>query len=232
VTRLLLAVGWGLLGALAGVGINHFNRWQVSVENRFARRHDEPLLEHELRPWETWLAPALTAVLFAVFAWQVGFGRVLVIDSLYAAVLAQVFTFDLKHRYILDVVILPAAGLALLLAFLTPWSAGSWPAPDWRTALVAALIAGAVFAVLFFIGTWLLGQEAFGFGDVKLAVFIGMATGLSNLRMVHALLAGVYLGGAVAIILLLTRRARLKQAVPYAPFLVAGTVLTLLLQQP
>jgi prepilin signal peptidase PulO-like enzyme (type II secretory pathway) len=231
-SRLLLAAGWGLLGALAGVGINHFNRWQVSVENRYARRHDEPLLEHELRRFESWLAPALTAVLFAAFAWQVGFGRVLLIDSLYTAVLAQVFTFDLKHRYILDVVILPAAGLAFVVAFLTPWSPGAWPAADWRTALVAALIAGAVFAALFFIGTWLLGQEAFGFGDVKLALFIGMATGLSNLRMVHALLAGVYLGGAVAIILLLTRRARLKQAVPYAPFLVAGTVLTLLLQQP
>jgi prepilin signal peptidase PulO-like enzyme (type II secretory pathway) len=50
--------------------------------------------------------------------------------------------------------------------------------------------------------------------------------------MVHALLAGVYLGGAAAVVLLVTRRARLRQAVPYAPFLVAGTLLTLFLQQP
>jgi len=86
--------------------------------------------------------------------------------------------------------------------------------------------------VLFVGGTFLLGQEAFVFGDVKLSVFIGLATGLSNLRMVHALLAGVYIGGAVAVLLLLARRAKLKQAVPYAPFLVAGTLLTLLIQQP
>lgn len=71
-----------------------------------------------------------------------------------------------------------------------------------------------------------------GFGDVKLAVFIGLVTGLSNLRMVHAILAGVYIGGAVAVALLVTRRRGLRQAVPYAPFLVAGTLLTLLVQQP
>ena len=74
--------------------------------------------------------------------------------------------------------------------------------------------------------------EAFCFGDVKLAVFIGMATGLSNLRMVHAILYGVFLGGAVAIILLITRIRQLKEAVPYGPFLVLGTLIILLSQAP
>ena len=76
------------------------------------------------------------------------------------------------------------------------------------------------------------GTEAFGFGDVKLAVFIGMATGLSSLRMVHALLYGVFLGGFVAIILLITRIRGLREAVPYGPFLVIGTLIILFTQPP
>jgi leader peptidase (prepilin peptidase)/N-methyltransferase len=97
---------------------------------------------------------------------------------------------------------------------------------------VAAVIAGGVFALLYFGGQLVFGAEAFGFGDVKLAVFIGMATGLSNLRMPHALIDGVFLGGFVAIILLITRIRHLKEAVPYGPFLALGTLLVLYSQAP
>ena len=219
-SRLLVALLWATIGLAVGQGINLFSQWQARVEAR-----SDPELDPRMRPWEHAIAPGLAAVLFGLFAWQIGAGLLLLIDS--------VFAFDLKHRYILDVVMLPSWVIALALAFVTPWSPGaSWPGPDWRTAVLAALIAGAVFFVLFFVGTWIFGQEAFGFGDVKLAVFIGLCTGLTNLRMVHALLAGVYIRGAAAVILLLSRRAGLRQAVPYAPFLVAGTVLTLLVQRP
>jgi leader peptidase (prepilin peptidase) / N-methyltransferase len=228
VTRLLLVPGWGLLGGLIGLGVNSFSQWQARIEAR-----TDPELVLEQRPWERAIAPGLGGLLFAVFAWRIGPSLLLLIDSVYVAILVQVFAFDLKHRYILDAVMFPSWLIALALAFVTPWSAGiSWPGPDWRTAVIAAGIAGGVFLILFVVGTMIFGQEAFGFGDVKLAVFIGLCTGLSNLRMVHALLAGVYIGGAVAIVLLLTRRARMRQAVPYAPFLVAGTLLTLLLQSP
>jgi prepilin signal peptidase PulO-like enzyme (type II secretory pathway) len=59
-----------------------------------------------------------------------------------------------------------------------------------------------------------------------------MATGLSNLRMIHAILYGVFLGGFVAIILLITRIRSLREAVPYGPFLVIGTLLILYTQAP
>ncbi len=218
----LLAVAWGAVGLLVGLSLNFASRWLAGFEE----------IEHRPTRREDLVSPVMAAVLFAIFALKLGFQPVLLIDSVYVAILVQVFAFDLKHRLILDAVMFPSWVIALGLAFITPWSPGSWPAADWRTALVAGIIAGAIFLVLFVGGTFLLGQEAFGFGDVKLSVFIGLTTGLSNLRMVHALLAGVYIGGGVAVLLLLARRAKLKQAVPYAPFLVAGTLLTLLVQQP
>lgn len=220
--NLLFALGWGLLGLVIGFSLNLVSRWLAGIEE----------VEHRPTRREELVSPVLAAVLFTLFAWRLGLQPVLLIDSVYVAILVQVFAFDLKHRLILDAVMFPSWVIALGLAFITPWSQASWPAADWRTAVLAGIIAGGVFLVLFVGGTFLLGQEAFGFGDVKLAVFIGLVTGLSNLRMVHAILAGVYIGGAVAILLLLARRAKLKQAVPYAPFLVAGTLLTLFLQQP
>lgn len=222
-SHILIAFGWAVLGAAVGVGLNFLSRWLARIEE----------IEFQQSLPETLLMPLLTAALFFLFAWQLGVQRLLLINSVYAAILVQVLAFDLKTRYILDLVMFPSWVIAFGLAFITPWTPIlTWPGPDWRTALFAAILAGVVFLVLYFGGQLIFGAEAFGFGDVKLAVFIGMATGLSNLRMVHAILYGVFLGGLVAIILLITRIRSLKEAVPYGPFLVGGTLLILLTQAP
>jgi len=223
VTHLPLALAWAVGGVLVGAGLNYVSRWLARIEE----------IEFQQSRPEILLMPGLCAVLFFLFALQLGFQPLLLIDSVFVAILVQVLAFDLKTRYILDLVMFPSWAIAFALAFVTPWTAfATWPWPDWRTAPVAALIAGGVFLLLYLGGQFVFGTEAFGFGDVKLAVLIGMATGLSNLRMVHALLYGVFLGGLVAIILLITRIRRLKEAVPYGPFLVIGTLIILFTQPP
>ena len=221
--HVLFALGWAVVGGLLGAGLIYVSRWLARIEE---------IEFHQSLP-EMLFMPALSAVLFFLFALQLGVQPLLFIDSVYVAVLVQVLAFDLKTRYILDLVMFAGWVIAFALAFVTPWTPYlTWPWPDWRTAPVAALIAGAVFLLLYLGGQLVFGSEAFGFGDVKLAVFIGMATGLSNLRVVHALLYGVFLGGFVAIILLITRIRRLNEAVPYGPFLVIGTLLALYSQAP
>jgi leader peptidase (prepilin peptidase)/N-methyltransferase len=223
VSRLLFALAWAIAGALVGVALNYLSRWLARIE--------EIEFQQSLR--ESLLMPVLAAVLFFLFGLQLGVQPLLFIDSVYVAVLVQVLGFDLKTRYILDYVMFPSWVIAFALAFVTPWTPTlTWPWPDWRTAPVAAVIAGGVFLLLFFGGQLIFGAEAFGFGDVKLAVFIGLATGLSNLRVAHALLDGVFLGGLVAIILLITRIRSFKDAVPYGPFLVIGTLFVLYSQAP
>jgi leader peptidase (prepilin peptidase) / N-methyltransferase len=221
--HLLFAVAWATAGVVVGAGLNYLSRWLARVEQ----------IEFNQSQPEALLMPILAGALFFLFALQVGPQPLLFIDSVYSAILVQVLAFDLKTRYILDLVMFPSWVIAFALAFVTPWTPlVSWPAPDWRTALVAAVIAGGVFLLLYLGGQLVFGAEAFGFGDVKLAVFIGMATGLSNLRMIHAILYGVFLGGFVAIILLITRIRSLKEAVPYGPFLVVGTLIILYTQTP
>jgi leader peptidase (prepilin peptidase)/N-methyltransferase len=223
VNPLLFALAWAVVGGVVGGGSNYLTRWLARIEE----------IEFRQSLPETLLMPALTAVLFFLFALQLGVKPLLLIDSVYVAILVQVLAFDLKTRYILDFVMFPSWVIAFVLAFVTPWTPYlTWPWPDWRTAPVAAVIAGGVFLLLYFGGQVIFGAEAFGFGDVKLAVFIGMATGLSNLRMPHAVLYGVFLGGFVAIILLITRIRSLKDAVPYGPFLTVGTIIVLYGQAP
>lgn len=217
------ALAWAVAGGIVGFGLNYLSRRLARIEE----------IEYTQSRPEMLLMPALGAGLFFLFALQLGIQPLLFIDSVYVAILVQVLAFDLKTRYILDLIMFPSWVIAFGLAFVTPWTPYlTWPWPDWRTAPVAAALAGAVFLLLYFGGQLVFGAEAFGFGDVKLAVFIGMATGLSNLRVAHALLYGVFLGGFVAIILLITRIRGMKEAVPYGPFLTLGTLLVLYSQAP
>ena len=226
-----IAAGWGLLGVAAGLGISRLSRWLAVTESRGLSPEEK--IVYQPGGWQQWLEPALAGIFFFLFAWRLGFGLLLLIDSVYVLILVQVFAFDLNTRLILDLVILPASAVALLLAFITPWSpALSWPGPDWRTAVVAGVATAAVFALLVLVATLIYGPEGMGIGDIKLALFIGLATGLTDFRVVRAILLGVFLGGLVAILLVVTRIRKMRQAIPYGPFLVLGTLVTLLLQRP
>ena len=75
-----------------------------------------------------------------------------------------------------------------------------------------------------------LSPEGLGFGDVKLLGLLGLVLGWFGWGV---LLAGVFLGlltgGLVSLVLLVTRRAGWRTALPFGPPLLVGAVLALAL---
>lgn len=174
----------------------------------------------------TWLewgaAPVLGALAFGLFAAHGGLTWATVETLLWMAVFVQIVTFDLKHRLILDKVTYPALVLALALSAVTP-------GVSFFRALIGAAVIGGFFLLFHF-----LSRRGIGLGDVKLAALVGAVTGLgfdspSHLQAVYAVAYGVFLGGAVALLLLVTRVRSLKDPIPYGPFLCAGAALAIFL---
>lgn len=141
-------------------------------------------------------------------------GRLAVV-CLYTAFLWTVLVIDLEQRRVLNVLLAPAAGGALLLSLL-PGQSGLLP---------AVIGAGVGFGVFWLLG--LVGRGAIGMGDIKLAGVIGLMTGYP--AVLTALMLGAVLGGIAAGILLITRRAGLKSKMAYAPYLAVGTAIVLLM---
>jgi len=159
------------------------------------------------------LSVALCAQLLSIHGWSAS----LLIEVAYCALLLLIAVIDLQHRLVPNVLVL--GGLALALCF-SIWQ----PVPGLRSALCGAATGGGLFALLA-IGR----RNAMGAGDVKLAFLIGMMTGFP--QVVQALVIGIIFGGLAAALLLLTRTVRPKQYIPYAPYLVAGCIVTLLYGQ-
>jgi prepilin signal peptidase PulO-like enzyme (type II secretory pathway) len=167
---------------------------------------------------EKWLSPVLGAAGFAAFVAHDDPGWGLAVHLLWVAVLVHILAFDLKHRLILNRITYPAVVVALGLSPISP-----------GLTFPRALLGAVVVWLFFMVQSLLLGGSAIGQGDAKLGALVGATTGLafdtSHLGALYAVIAAVLLGGAVAIVLLVTRLRGLKDPIPYGPFLCAGAAL-------
>lgn len=204
-THYLLVAAWAVVGAACGVLI----RWG-SV--RLARLE---ALEPGHRPWQVYGPPVLTALIFAVFAFGVGPFPVLLVRSVFVLVLVQVIFFDFEHRLILDRVMFPSMALAAIVSlFNSPWWAG----------LAMGLAAGLLFLLIAVVGAAIFRTEALGFGDVKLALFLGLLLGWPY--VFQALLYGVLFAAVGAVAFIVWNRT-LKGTIAYGPYLAAGALVML-----
>jgi leader peptidase (prepilin peptidase)/N-methyltransferase len=69
-----------------------------------------------------------------------------------------------------------------------------------------------------------------GFGDVKLAIFLGIALGLKLVWV--AVFLGVLLGGIVSIFLLFGYKKDLKTKLPFGTFLALGAFIAIFYGSP
>jgi leader peptidase (prepilin peptidase) / N-methyltransferase len=99
-------------------------------------------------------------------------------------------------------------------------------------ALVGAVVAGGFFFLAYILARIIFPniEEPLGTGDILLALMMGLMLGFPNI--VGALLVGPLLAGAAAILLLLMRRSKMGDFMPYGVALCAATILFLVYPSP
>jgi len=147
-----------------------------------------------------------------------------------ASSLIIIFVYDLKHYIIPDKILFPAIVIAFLyrifdfgnLKLFGIWDLGFGISAPLLNYVSAAIIASVFFLAIFLVsrGRWM------GFGDVKLAVLIGLLLGLPN--VLTALFLAFFFGAIIGIILMVFEKKKLKSEIPFGPFLIAGTFIAML----
>jgi len=163
-----------------------------------------------------------SVMLFVFLTWYIlyhvswGGTLQLVIALTYVSILLVIFVIDLEHLIIPNKIIYPAMIVALLF---------SWFWAGFEIGPLTALLGGAIGLTLMLL-PFLIFPDGLGMGDVKLALFMGLACGFPLIFV--ALMVGILYGGLVAVFLLLFRVKGRKDAIPFGPFLAGGMVLTLI----
>jgi len=162
-----------------------------------------------------------TGVIFALLYWHYGLSPELGVMAFYACLFIVIFVIDLEHSLILNKVVYPTMVVALLLS-LYPWP---WFSESMGIRVAYAALGGAIGFVVFLLIA-LVSRGGMGWGDVKLAALIGLATGFPLVFV--AIIMAAILGGIVAVVLLATRRRGRREMIPFGPFLAVAAMVTLL----
>jgi len=168
-----------------------------------------------------------TGVIFALLAWHFGLSVELGVMAFYASLFTVIFVIDLEQGLILNKVVYPGMVVALLLSLLPhSWlSQETWLTTVIQPSIASAALGGAIGFVIFLLIAFL-SRGGMGWGDVKLAGLIGLATGFPLVFL--AIIMGAILGGIVAVALLIAKRRNFKGTIPFGPFLALAAMVTLL----
>ncbi|MGW4230588.1 prepilin peptidase [Streptomyces sp. NPDC004980] len=167
-------------------------------------------------------APVVTVLACAALAAATGLRPELAVWLLLTPVAVLLAVIDRRVHRLPDRLTLPLAGAAVLLlggAALLPEHGGSW---------TAALLGGAALGGFYFL-LFLINPNGMGFGDVKLALALGVALGWYGWAVLCAGgFAGFLFGALYGFGLILLRRAGRRTGIPFGPFMIAGALVGLL----
>jgi len=144
--------------------------------------------------------------------------------------LILIFVYDLKHYIIPDGAVFSAIGISFVYRLwefriwdlFRNWDLGFRNLESMWIVLLSAVGASTFFLLIFLVsqGRWM------GFGDVKLAFFMGLFLGFPNI--LAALFLAFLIGAIIGVCLIIFGKKKFSSEVPFGPFLIMGTFLALL----
>ena len=135
--------------------------------------------------------------------------------------LLSAFVIDYKLQIIPNRLNLTMFEVGLVIAFLY----GLSDVAITINMVLGMLVGAGIFLAITLIGGLVYGKEAMGFGDVKLMGALGIYFGLSNIIVITLL--SFLIGAILSIVLLATKIKKMDEYIPFGPFIVLGTFISI-----
>jgi leader peptidase (prepilin peptidase)/N-methyltransferase len=145
------------------------------------------------------------------------------------SILMIIFVYDFKYMEIPMLVLWLGTGVSLAFFLFADWqnfqSAASILELRTISGIIGGLVAGGFFYALaaYSKETWM------GYGDAYLGLLVGLVVGWPNILV--ALMLSFTIGALVSVGLIAVSKKTMKSQVPFAPFLITGTFLVVILPQ-
>ncbi|HOM77910.1 MAG TPA: prepilin peptidase [bacterium] len=147
------------------------------------------------------------------------FGKLIFLLLVFSAYIA-IFLADFKYQLIPNIVVIPATvfvGVIKLLSFFV----NSGGLADFGVNLLTAFLLAGFFWILHLVTK----GKGMGFGDVRLALLIGLFHNFP--QNIVAIFGSFVIGAVFSLLLMLFGRAGMKTKIAFGPFMVISSVLTL-----
>ena len=144
------------------------------------------------------------------------------------SLLLVIFVYDFKYMEIPMLVLWLGVFLAVAYLVFEDWT-GFVPniSNIMSLQLFSGVVGGGILFLFFFGLSWYSKETWMGEGDAYLGLLIGLVALWPN--VIFVLMLSSVMGVLVSVALMLAKKKTLKSQVPFAPFLVLGTFLTIML---
>jgi leader peptidase (prepilin peptidase)/N-methyltransferase len=193
--------------------------------DRFATNwpeHDDEHHPGRKADWRTAIVALIGALAFGLLPLRFGSDPLaFVVFGAWFVTLVFGLATDLDQRLLPDELTLPVIPVAFVYAL-------SGANPLVGTEVVLAVVAALVIPGALYLPSIPFGAGAFGLGDVKLLVSVGLLAGAS--RALGSVIFALGLAGIIIVALLLIRRIHRRTYIPFGPFFILGALWAVLLR--
>lgn len=173
------------------------------------------------------LIELLTGLLYIACFLKFGYTGTTFILFFFIALMIVVFFIDLDHMIIPNQLVLTgllAGAMVTLYQFFFSYTV--YESPSYLEAFLGMMIGGGItFAIAEISALFYGGSAGLGLGDVKIFLVIGLFLGW-KLTLLALWLSFIF-GGLIGIVLLVVLKKDRKMAIPFGPFIVLGTLVSL-----
>ena len=161
----------------------------------------------------------LTGLIYLIIYLIYGLSIQSLIYIILSSALIIITFIDLNEQIVPDVISLPGIVIGFILSFFIPYI-------SFIDSALGVVAGGGIILIIGLAGLVIFKKEAMGGGDVKLAAMIGAFLGWKY--VIISLFLGFFLGALAGIILILSKIKSTEDVVPFGPFIVLGSLITLL----
>lgn len=144
--------------------------------------------------------------------------------------LIAILVYDWLYLEIPSLVLWPSVGAAIFSNLVLDWGTVNFGNNLLGSATYSGTLAGFVAFLFFFMLVSVSREKWMGMGDAYLVILLGLIVGWPQILL--ALFLAFAIGAVYGIILIVLQKKKMNSQLPFAPFLILGTFLTLFLYSP
>lgn len=213
-----------LLGIIVGELVGWLNDRLPDNKKVFSK---DFFVEHKINFKPHYILMLVTAVIYVGLIYKFGIKETLVANldlikyAILTPLLLSAFVIDYRLQIIPNRLNLTIFEIGLIFTFIYGLS-------DIAISInmfLGMLAGGGIFLLITLVGGLIYGKEAMGFGDVKLMGALGLFFGLSNIIIIT--LVSFLIGAILSIGLLVTKIKKTDEYIPFGPFIVMATFISM-----
>ena len=217
-----------VIAAIAGLFVGQIVDWSNKRLPEYKKVFSRDIItEYKMEFKPNYILMILTSIIYMTLIYVYGIQETLIANLdlikfiIITPMLLSAFVIDYKLQIIPNRLNLAIFEIGIIFTFLY----GLSNVAITINMLLGMVAGGGIFLLITLIGGLFYGKEAMGFGDVKLMGALGLFFGLSNIIIIT--LVSFLIGAILSIVLLATKIKKSNEYIPFGPFIVIATFISI-----